>query len=155
MGVGGNRKSTQHSYAASENSVNKIFHTKTPIPRGTYPRDVFTKCTKDPGFLFPRECAAYVVGADAVVEIVAEPGFVPIVNFIPTTEGSYVAALRTRLAVEQVDSPSRTKRRTSASKRERVPISSSRRWGRDSAGVEWGDAVAEARGSGDATTLVS
>lgn len=53
------------------------------------------------------------------VEIVAEPGFVPIVNFIPTMEGSNVATLRTRLAVEQVDSPSRTKRRTNASKRER------------------------------------
>jgi len=31
------------------------------------------------------------------------------------------AALRTRLAVEQVDSPSRTKRRASASKRDRMP----------------------------------
>lgn len=49
------------------------------------------------------------------VEIVPEPGFVLIVNFIPT----WVATLRSRLAVEQVDSLSCTKRRTSALKRER------------------------------------
>lgn len=117
------RKSTQRSCVSRENFINKIFHTKTPIPRGTYPGDVFTKCTKDPGFLFPRKRAAHVVGTDAAaaaaVEIVAEPGFVPIVNFIPTLLQRQRAALRTRLAVEQVDSPSRTKRRTSASKRER------------------------------------
>lgn len=73
--------------------------------------------------LFPWKRAAYVVGTDAAaaaaVEIVAEPGFVPIVNFIPTLLQRQRAALRTRLAVEQVDSPSRTKRWTSASKRER------------------------------------
>lgn len=45
---------------------------------------------KGPGFLFPRERAAYVVAdaADAAVEIVAGPGFVPIVNFIPSRGGN-------------------------------------------------------------------
>jgi len=53
------------------------------------------------------------------------------------------AALRTRLAVEQVDSPSRTKRRASASKRDRMPtVSPSRSQVRKrQRGGSWGDAA--------------
>lgn len=65
------------------------------------------------------------------------------------------AALRTRLAVEQVDSPSRTKRRTSASKRgasARLALPQVRKGQR---GDGWSDAAAKAGGSGGATTSVS